>query len=60
MQVNRSMGSQNDHAINETDDKKLPSKILDHEDDEKRREKKNGQPAKKSQPIFTRFKNVQA
>jgi hypothetical protein len=41
------MGAQNDHAVNKGNDKKLPGEIVKKKHEEKRREKKNGKPAKK-------------
>jgi hypothetical protein len=60
VQINGSMSAQNDHAVNEGNEKKFPGEIVKKEYKEKRREKQYSKPAKKRQPIFSGFEDVQS
>jgi len=59
VQINGSMGAQNDHAVNKCNEEKFPGEIVKKEYKEKRRKKQNRKPAKKRQPTFSGFKDIQ-
>jgi len=52
VQVNRAMGPQDDHAVNEPQDEKFPGEVMNEKKEEKRREEKDHYPSEEGQPIF--------
>jgi hypothetical protein len=55
---NGAMGPQNDHAVNKAIEKERPTEIIGKEDNKGNRKQTRTAPSKKSQPIFTGFKNI--
>jgi hypothetical protein len=59
VKVNGSVGSQNHHAVNETDEEQFETEVFDEKQEEERREAKGGGPTEKGEPILAGFKQVQ-
>ena len=58
VKVNRPMGSQNHHAVEEPDEEKLPGEIVEEEQEKEGGEKQHDHPAEEGQPIFPGMEKV--
>src|ERR1700722_554054 len=58
VQVDRAVGAQKDHAVNEADDQKLEGEVVDEKSEKERCEEKHHQPATEGQPVFAGLENV--